>query len=447
MIILSSYTSLPDSRVTGKAGNVAIPSLVLPDKNKMGVAVFTGGDTALSSVSPLARQLNEAATRAEARIDQKNTNPIDSIIGTHYLANKTQHDVEIPDTTDPELLARARQATGFVNGVDSNPFKGVVRDQLSLIAHDEGGSFTINERRAAWEELQSTPAPSLKSIPVNGRDLMISRLFRGTEPPVALPPATFYNMAQNPCDFLTIEDRNLIADMFAYAQAEGANLAHVTQVAVILGDYRRSSDGRQTMGGNNGYDADGYRVTFDFKKEEAQIASRILNGSAINSTRIDQGFLRYILHPDHGAFTNLGGIPFLERMVNKFSNEGDDQPPLGSEFATFKKISFEDYAVRTTNKAIRLPPDKSVAVVINGVWSLTEYGKACGYAIDSATGRLSTPSDSPGEKTPPPSTLGVPATDAANRTILDALAETRDQPTQRWIWPGYLFTILRNIKP
>ncbi|WP_248732112.1 hypothetical protein [Pseudomonas sp. MWU13-2517] len=429
---------------------MAIPSLVPPDKERVDTAISMDGYLATSSISPLARQLNEAATRAEMRVDQKNTNTVDSIIDTHYLTNKAQHDAQIPNTTNPELLARARQATGFVNGVDSNPFKGLARDQLDLIVHDEGGSFTINERRAAWEEVQSirsTAVSSQKSISVNGRDLMISRLFHGSEPAIAQPPATFYNMAQNPCDFLNSDDRNVIADMFAYAQAEGANLAHVTQLAVVLGDYRRSSDGSQTVGGNNGYDADGYRVTFDFKKEEAQIASRILNGSAINSTRIDQGFLRYILHPDHGAFTNIGGIPFLERMVNKFSNEGDDQPPLGSEFAAFKKINFEDYAVRTTNKAIRLPPDKSVATVTNGVWSLTEYGKASGYVIDSATGKLSRPSDSPDEKTPQHSLPGAPATDAAHRTILDALADTRDQPAQRWIWPGHLFKMLRAFKP
>nr|WP_158683640.1 hypothetical protein [Pseudomonas palleroniana] len=444
MNTINPYAWTPGSRVASGVADAATLSAVMPDEGQVDSAASRFAST--STVSALAHQLNEAATRAV----QKSDSPLDLITGDNYFASKTVHDTEMPNTHDPQLLARARQATGFVNGVDSNPFKGLVREQLSLIAHDEGGSFTINERRAAWEELQSTP-PASAPIPnptvFNGRDFMIARLFGGSEPPVAKPSATRDNSHLNPADFLNLDDRNLIADMYAYAHAEGADLTYVTYLASILSTYRYYNDGRQLGGGNNGYDADGYRVTFDFKKEEAQIASRILNGSAINSTRIDQGFLRYILHPDHGAFTNLGGIPFLERMVNKFSNEGDDQPPLGSEFATFKKISFEDYAVRTTNKAIRLPPDKSVAVVINGVWSLTEYGKACGYAIDSATGRLSTPSDSPGEKTPPPSTLGVPATDAANRTILDALAETRDQPTPRWIWPGHLFTILRNIKP
>ncbi|TFF13449.1 hypothetical protein EXW72_01050 [Pseudomonas sp. BCA14] len=446
MNTINPYALMPGSRVASDVVGTATPSAVLRDEDQADSSTFTRRFASTSTVSALARQLSEAATRT----DQKSTDFLDLITGESYYASKTVHDAEVPSTNEPELLARARQATGFVNGADNNPFKGLARDQLELIVRDEGGSFTINERRAAWEEVQSNlsaSASSPKSTSFNGRDFMIDRLFHGSEPPVAKPPATRDNSYMNPAEFLNLDDRSLIADMYAYAHAEGADLTYVTYLASILSTYRYYSDGSQLRGGNNGYDADGYRVTFDFKKEEAQIASRILNGSAINSTRIDQGFLRYILHPDHGAFTNIGGIPFLERMVNKFSDEGDDQPPLGSEFAAFKKINFEDYAVRTTNKAIRLPPDKSVATVTNGVWSLTEYGKASGYVIDSATGKLSRPSDSPGEKTPQHPPLGAPATDAAHRTILDALADTRDQPAQRWIWPGHLFKMLRAFKP
>jgi hypothetical protein len=50
------------------------------------------------------------------------------------------------------LLARAKQATEFVNGRGQNPFAGLSRDQLSLIMYDKGDAFTVNERRAAWLE-------------------------------------------------------------------------------------------------------------------------------------------------------------------------------------------------------------------------------------------------------------------------------------------------------
>jgi hypothetical protein len=72
-----------------------------------------------------------------------------------YFANKAQHDAEAPNTDDPGTLARAKKATGFVNGSDSNPFKGMSRDQLALIAYDDSGTFTVSERRAAWKESYS----------------------------------------------------------------------------------------------------------------------------------------------------------------------------------------------------------------------------------------------------------------------------------------------------
>lgn len=112
------------------------------------------------TVSTLARQLSEAATRAHTRdahldrfdLAQKATERLGSITGDRYFASKAQHNAEIPYTDDPQRLARARQATGFVNGAAGNPFKGMPRDQLALITYDDSGAFTVNERRAAWEE-------------------------------------------------------------------------------------------------------------------------------------------------------------------------------------------------------------------------------------------------------------------------------------------------------
>lgn len=99
------------------------------------------------------------------------------------------------------------------------------------------------------------------------------------------------------------------------------------------------------------------------------------------------------MSPSQGTFSNIGGIPFLERMVKKFSSEGADQPPLGSEFATFKRAKREDHVVQTTDKNIRLPPFKALTETVNGVWHLTEHGKTAGYLMDKSTGRLYKPTD------------------------------------------------------
>lgn len=430
---------------TDRSADASTVSSISSDNNEMEAITSISRDVADSTVSILARQLNEAATR----VGKQSADPLQAITGDNYLANKTQHDTERPTTDNPELLTRARQATGFVNGVDSNPFKGLARDQLSLIARDEGGTFTVNERRAAWEELQPMTPPAAtntKPPPVNGRDLMISILFKGTEPPVAKPPATSENGGQNAADFLTLNDRAVVADMYAYAQEQGADLAFVTILAVLLGDYRHYSDGRQNGGGNTGYDAEGYRVTFDYKPEGVALAASILNGSAINSTRIDQGFLRYILNPDHGAFANVGGIPFLERMVKKFSDEGADQPPLGSEFAKYEKVRYEDHIVQTTHKNIRLPPSKALFGNDNGVWTLTELGKAEGYVLDMVTGEprksIARADDQPQRSTPDDIIRKL-----SKRYLQDAVVGDRDSFDTRRIWPGHLFKLMKNYKP
>ncbi|MBP1147504.1 hypothetical protein JOE33_004427 [Pseudomonas sp. PvP027] len=111
-------------------------------------------------LSSLSVQLSERATRAASRdasldhdaLGAKAAEQLDQIIGRRYDVNKAKNDAEMPDTTDPELLTRAKKATQFVNGGRENPFAGMSRDQLSLIAYDESGTFTVNEKKAAWVE-------------------------------------------------------------------------------------------------------------------------------------------------------------------------------------------------------------------------------------------------------------------------------------------------------
>jgi len=82
------------------------------------------------------------------------------LIGDVYQANKAKHNREVPDTKDPELLARAREATDFLtskfagDNTAKNPFTGLSREQLNVIVYDDAGPYTVNERRAAWSASQ-----------------------------------------------------------------------------------------------------------------------------------------------------------------------------------------------------------------------------------------------------------------------------------------------------
>ncbi|MFL1387389.1 hypothetical protein ACI77F_06910 [Pseudomonas tritici] len=116
MITVQLQASAPHSRVTTSSSVSAAPLSTVPHAHdKTAVASATIRNVTSSTVSILARQLSEAATRAETWAGQMSANPLYSITGDNYLANKAQHDTETPSTENPELLARARQATGFVN--------------------------------------------------------------------------------------------------------------------------------------------------------------------------------------------------------------------------------------------------------------------------------------------------------------------------------------------
>jgi hypothetical protein len=112
------------------------------------------------TISTLARQLGDSAVRAEIRdaslspkeLGELGKTVIDKLIGSSYYGNKAVHDAEVPDSKDPALLERAKQATLYTNNMGTNPFAGLPQDQLRLIIYDEGGNYTINERHAAYAE-------------------------------------------------------------------------------------------------------------------------------------------------------------------------------------------------------------------------------------------------------------------------------------------------------
>lgn len=134
--------------------NSAIPN--------QGLTVSSGATRQASiELSSLSKQLANAAQRAAERDNQLSRQALATLAskiqmelgGSAYRLTKPLHDAYVPDTDDPELLARARQATDFLNGKGSNPFQSLTVEQLALIGYDEGGDFTHNERLAASREL------------------------------------------------------------------------------------------------------------------------------------------------------------------------------------------------------------------------------------------------------------------------------------------------------
>lgn len=121
-----------------------------------------------STVSNIARQLGESAVRAETRdrtssraeLGAQASRVLDELTGAKYLEARGAHNAQVPVTKDPELLQRAINATDYMTrklAADpsaKSPFAGLSHAELVLIAYDDKGPYTVNERRAAWEGAQ-----------------------------------------------------------------------------------------------------------------------------------------------------------------------------------------------------------------------------------------------------------------------------------------------------
>ncbi|WP_447652044.1 hypothetical protein [Pseudomonas abietaniphila] len=124
--------------------------------------------TAHATFSILASQLNDAAARAakrdavmtHAELGKYGLNRINEFLTESPKANSFTRAMEVPNTTHPELLDRAREASAFVTQTlaghqnAKSPFEKLSREQLNHIAYDDSGAFTLNERRAAYQGVQ-----------------------------------------------------------------------------------------------------------------------------------------------------------------------------------------------------------------------------------------------------------------------------------------------------
>jgi hypothetical protein len=200
---------------------------------------------------------------------------------------------------------------------------------------------------------QKTESP----VTISGRGLLMSRLFKGH----AVEPATVAydpNLSTLfPTLFLLPEDRNLLSAVYEFANAEGADLAYVDDLAWSIAYYRKSDNGREIIPQRplKRFDTEGHEVSYSFNEESAKTAHRILNGSALSTTAVDRGFLRFALDVDYSPMSSLD-FRFLEQVVNKFSEKGEVAAGFGRQFDHFsldqknwiKNVSVEIYDLSAT---------------------------------------------------------------------------------------------------
>lgn len=174
------------------------------------------------------------------------------------------------------------------------------------------------------------------SVSISGQALLRQRIFYGGEPMYrsTLPAGMSRALYTSPNDFLTRQDCDLLSQVYAFAQESGADLKFVDSLAFDLGSYRWSDNGRIMNPHNRGhmFDREGHMVSYAFSDNDAATVKRILTSDALKTTQLDQGFIRFKTDIGYAANT-FTHYEFMEQVINKFSAQGADVPPLDTRFS------------------------------------------------------------------------------------------------------------------
>ncbi|WP_397451806.1 hypothetical protein [Pseudomonas sp. NA-150] len=179
-----------------------------------------------------------------------------------------------------------------------------------------------------------------ESVSISGRTLLMTRVFFSKNlnfEPEVIKEFNFKTQTGSCAFFLNKEDRQVLADMYEFAQEEGADLSYVDNLAFSLGRYRQSDNEKykqpQSVGGI--YDIEGRKIFYDFTDKDAATAKRILASESLKTSRLDQAFIRQKTNVQYGGL-NHPNFEFMEAMIDKFSARGDKVSSLNGRFSQYK---------------------------------------------------------------------------------------------------------------
>ncbi|MEE4729658.1 hypothetical protein V2K79_21025 [Pseudomonas alliivorans] len=195
------------------------------------------------------------------------------------------------------------------------------------------------------------PPVERSTVSISGEALLRQRLFHITDPNRAVPilGKAECGTSRSRVEFLTLDDRQLLGDVYEWAREQGADLKYVDELGSRLAFYREKDDGRISVRGNTGrdYNSEGYKVYHSFTDKDAASAKRILESGALKTTRLDQGFILYITDKDYGSIYH-NDFDFMEQVINRFSSGKDESQPLTPRFAKYEYL--KNNFVRTLSK-------------------------------------------------------------------------------------------------
>src|ERR1700712_5581145 len=178
--------------------------------------------------------------------------------------------------------------------------------------------------------------PAAAAIPstavvISGQTLLRQRLFFSApdvEPP--MPDIKLDHMVLRPVLYLSKDDRVLLGDIYEFAQLEGIDLEYVDRLGFNLAEYRGSDDGRRMNPHNRGdfFDLEGHMLSYSFTDEDTVAAKKVRESPALQTTRLDRGFIAYDTDKDYSSMFH-SHFGFLELVVNRFSASSDLMPVDG----------------------------------------------------------------------------------------------------------------------
>ncbi|MBQ4850528.1 hypothetical protein [Pseudoalteromonas sp. MMG012] len=213
--------------------------------------------------------------------------------------------------------------------------------------------------------------------------VMVKNIFGGNEPEVqsGVDGMSLANVTKSPFEFLTQDDRNLLADIYQYADQNDIDYKYIHRFASDLGGYRKHDDGNMLANYNDGhFDAKGHQLTVNFTEKDQATIDRLRATDALASTPIDKGFLSFITEPGQSALSHVGNYQFLHHMVEVTA--GAEPHTSVDEFKVFEDFSSAEarYVMTASEKTFPIPePD---VVCKNGNCAVTEKGLKNGVTLE-----------------------------------------------------------------
>lgn len=206
---------------------------------------------------------------------------------------------------------------------------------------------------------------------------MLSRLYGGSEKGIPATPLVGSKDvgAADPVMWLNADDRSALSDLYGYAQQTGADLHYVDDIAFQLAYYRQTAGTVVSNWTTNPmYDMEGHRLTSSFSDKDVASAKVIQTNS--NNTKLDKGFLNYILDQGYGQ-NHIMNFQFLEKFVTDGSSANNTNSNL-TEFGTY---AVNPRSIVTASKDVEFHRPEPDFISTNGVFTITAKGAKNGFVL------------------------------------------------------------------